>query len=510
MLLLARMTRLFISRSGKNFDLIHFAEVIQMIHSKKIFGIFIMIMLGIGILSHTALAAFWDKKEDKKKEETYVMTEAELQATLMGFADRFISVLSSAFVKFDSLSSSAENRYKVMSMSTYAMSSAYSIAADPYPAVALLDMAAMITLGRMVFEESLTKGELQQVEPIVEAFRSSEADIFQMTAKIFTQDQQKQLIEIISNWRQEHPEVTFFPYIRFSDFETARKDSRLAKGPEPSGLFKSVEAATRKVDEMRLLAERGIFLGTRLPMLTGLFADVWLSRLGHNPEFRNAVNQLNKLTEVSERFARVAESLPDEIAAERDRTIKQAMQNITELTMKTIDATAGKVAKEREAVIKQAMQAISAERKQTFKDFAAEEQRLRGVLTDLRLTLVEGNNLVASVNSLTKQLGLEASSGKAESKAKPVSIDDYRKTIADATQLVNQLNTLTNSVDQILQSPAWEKLQPLMDKSVDRVGAEGEQMIDHTFRQVVLLILISMVGYVVARLLYQYLSKKIA
>ena len=131
------------------------------------------------------------------------------------------------------------------------------------------------------------------------------------------------------------------------------------------------------------------------------------------------------------------------------------------------------------------------------------------MLTDLRLTLVEGNNLVSSVNSLSQRLGLDASSGRSESHAKTVSIAEYRKTISDATQLVNQLTLLTKTVDKLLQSPAWVTLQPLLERSVDRVGAKGEQIIDHTFRQVVLLMLIGVIAYVVARLLYQYLSKRI-
>jgi hypothetical protein len=423
----------------------------------------------------------------------------------MGFADRFASELISAFPKFDALSPSPENRFKVLSTGVYAMSSALTIAADPHPAVALLDMSAMIILGRMIYAESVNKGELPQAEPVLKALQSAERDILEITAKMLTPTQQKELIEIISKWHREHPEVTFFPYFRFSDFKSAQKDSPWGKGPEPSGLFKSVEAATQKVEEMRLLAERGIFLGTRLPMLTGGFVDVWLSRLGYNPEFKNVINQLNRLTDVSERFAKVAESLPDNIAVERDQTIKQAMQNITELMTKTIDVTAGKVALEREATIQQIMNGISSQRKQAFADFAAEEKRLGGVLSELRLALAEGNKLMDSVGLLTKQLKPEASTAG----AKPFDIGEYRRTIADGTQLIIQTQSLTQSVDQLLQSPSWEKLQPLLTKSVESIGGESEKIINQSFRRGVLLILIWFICYVIARLLYLQLSKKL-
>jgi hypothetical protein len=41
------------------------------------------------------------------------------------------------------------------------------------------------------------------------------------------------------------------------------------------------------------------------------------------------------------------------------------------------------------------------------------------------------------------------------------------------------------------------------------VGNEGEELIDHSFRQAVLLILIAMGAYVIARLIYNYLNKKL-
>ncbi len=131
----------------------------------------------------------------------------------------------------------------------------------------------------------------------------------------------------------------FFPTIRFSDFSALRGRSD-SDGKKPAGLFKSVENATQQVEEARLLAERGMYLATRLPMLTGLFAGVWFSQLANHPDMEKIIKDVNKFSDVSERLAVVAERLPDQIAAERDTTIKQAMENITTLMVSTIDETA--------------------------------------------------------------------------------------------------------------------------------------------------------------------------
>ena len=453
----------------------------------------------------TACAA---KKVKSPKNPPAVMTEAELQSQVMSYADRFASIISTALAAYDDLAPLAENRRIVLSTVTYAMSSAYTIAAESDPDVALLDMASMVSLGRLIYEEEMMKSKDAQLEPLLEGFRKAEKDIWQIAAKVLTPDQQKELSALILTWRRENPRILYFPYIRFSDFAANRRGSKLVKSEKGKGLFKSVESATEQVEEMRLLAERAMFLTTRMPLLSGAFADVWFSRLNRNPEFKEVLNNLSKFSSVSERLATVTEELPDKISAERDKTIKQAMQNITELTLTTIDETAKRVSRERNLTIKQVMKEFSAERKHLVEDFIKEEARMRGLISEFRLTLAEGNKLIVSAGALTKQLGIKASPEKAGAAA-PVNIEDYRKTIVDATQMVAQVNTLTESMDQLLRTPAWEKLQPLLEKSVATVGDESEQIIDHTFRQGIYLILIALVGYVIARLAYQLLAGKI-
>ena len=61
-----------------------------------------------------------------------------------------------------------------------------------------------------------------------------------------------------------------------------------------------------------------------------------------------------------------------------------------------------KVAVEREAAIHQLMNRLADEREHTIQDFIAEEQRVRGLVTELRGTLAEGNNLVLSATTISE------------------------------------------------------------------------------------------------------------
>ena len=86
--------------------------------------------------------------------------------------------------------------------------------------------------------------------------------------------------------------------------------------------------------------------------------------------------------------------------------------------------------------------------------------------------------------------------------SKPFDIKEYQATIAGVTTLVETTNQLVGTV-------GLEKLLPELIKAIDQVENEGEELIDHSFRQAILLILIFMGAYVVARLIYNFLNKKL-
>jgi hypothetical protein len=200
------------------------------------------------------------KKEKGRKKSAAVMTEAELQCQVMSYADRFASIISTALGVYDDQAPNPENRRIVLSTGMYSITAAYTIAAESDPDAALLDMVSMVTLGRLIYEEEMLESKDFQLEAVLEGFRKAEGDIWQIAAKVLTPDQQNELSTLILRWRRENPQVLFFPYIRFSDFAAERRGSNLAKSGKGKGLFKSVETATEQVEEMRLLAERAMFL----------------------------------------------------------------------------------------------------------------------------------------------------------------------------------------------------------------------------------------------------------
>ena len=154
------------------------------------------------------------------------------------------------------------------------------------------------------------------------------------------------------------------------------------------------------MEEMRLLAERGMYLGTRMPLLSGLFGDLWLTRIISNPNLQKVLTDVAQLSEGTAGLAAIAEKLPDQIATEREATIKQLMGEVTAI------------------------------RKATMADFLAEFQRIE------------------------------------------------QRLISEITNVM------------------------------DRAESEGEELVDHTMRQAIVLIGIWLAGYIIARLIIQFFSNK--
>ena len=386
----------------------------------------LLIILAIVSIAGGDVQGATEEKEKDTKEKTYAITEAQLQSHVMSFADRFVSILITALQEYDTRKPSKKDRYAVRELITYALSNSYVIAAESDPDIALLDMLSMVTLGRIIFEQEGLSKYGKTVEPVIEGFRDAENNIRKIASIVLTPDELLNLMSIIKRWREKNLEATFFPLIRFSKFAGERRESTLTRGETPDGIFESVESASEQVEEMRLLAERGMYLATRLPQLWGMFSELWLTNLLNNPDMKKILTDLSQLSQGTAGLAVTAENLPDQIATERETTIKQVMSAVsTERKAAIMDITT-----EREAAIKQVMSAVSAERKAAMADFLTEFQSIE------------------------------------------------------------------------------KRLIPEITKAMDRAESEGEELVDHTMRQAIVLIGIWLVGYVIARLLIQFFSNK--
>jgi hypothetical protein len=434
----------------------------------------VLIALQLILISSLTTIAAYAADEKGATDADKSMTEAELQGYVMAFADRYWSIMNSAGIEYAENRPSPEKRRIIKALLTYSAADAFTIAAGPKPVAAFLDMVVMVTLGRMVFEQHYAKIHGSEVAPIVGGFKKAEADIWQIAGDILTAEQQQKLMRLIQTWRQNNPKNIVFSSVRFSEFEKFRGFSDESGKKSSGGLFRSVAKATEQVEEMRLISERAMYLGSRLPMLTGAFADVWTSRLTRNQDVDVILADVNRIADGLQRIAAVSEKLPDDIAKERDTTINTLIQEVAK------------------------------QRRETIEDFLAEEKRIRGLLTELKLTLISGKDLSISTNAILDRLNIGQREVGATEPSTPFDIKDYRATLQEASTAIATLHELVKTIDQL----GLENKLPAITKAIEKIGRQGEEWVHHVFMLCVILILILLFGSVFAMLTYRYVTQK--
>ncbi len=328
-----------------------------------------------GVTAIVMLLTFvWDAvAAQTEPEPAYRMDETELQSSIMSFADRLASILMTAFARYDKSGPIVKDRNEVQSIVVYALWNAYIIASESDPGIALLDMISMVTLGRIIFEDQGIKTFGPNVEPLVKGFRKAEEDIRGVAILTLDQEQLDDLMVLINRWRKANPNVTYFPFIRFSNFAAERRESKLARSEAPDGLIDSVEAVTQQAEEMRLLAERGLYLGTRMPQLASLFAELWSARLANEitTERQNAIMQLIDVFK-AERQAAIDDFMAG-VAVERRNTIAQLKKALQAERQAAITDFMADITVERQKAVEQMGNVLKSERQATVDDFMARQ-----------------------------------------------------------------------------------------------------------------------------------------
>ncbi len=323
-----------------------------------------------------------------EEEKEGSITQAELQSTLMGFADTFGATIIRASINLEKRAQSRQARFEALVMRVYPFASVVEIAAGPNPEAALLDMVVMVTLNRIVWEDYWGPKVFGDVaEVMIKPFRQLEGEIWRIAATVLTPAQQQELRDLIQGWRRAHPEHTSVNFIRFSNLDEARRESTLA-GAERSAGFMGIKAATRAADEIRLVADRALWQTSRLYLMADFKMDLAIHKLLNEPKVEQVTQAIGKFAKMADELpnmAKIADELPKKIAEERKATIGQVVEQIekqrnvtfTQLAKlieeersATVDQVMGRVATERKATIDYVMEAVARERKdlitQTF------------------------------------------------------------------------------------------------------------------------------------------------
>ncbi len=391
------------------------------------FSILFFIQLSCIGLSHASDRSKTNKHQGDKERSSPQISQLELQSELMSFADRFASILGGAYQSFVRQNPKYGTQFIAQENGINALLAAYTIAAEPNPSVALLDMTIMVTLGRMVYEDRYLQNLEEDIKGILESFKKLEQDIWRITAKLLVPEEQERLRQGIIDWRKANPGQIQFSYLRFENFASSRMISSIVSEIDSRGVFGSIKKATTEAERVRLIAERGMFLASRLLFLSGYFSEVWLQNLIMNPELQEIKNDFHTFSLSSKRLVEFAESLPSHLEANSKVLISKL-----------------------------------------------EAKEVKNFFNEVQDTITIADDLSKSVDKTLNMA--DALVGKL-----PIYVDklEFERAIIQINRTVQDINTTLMIVDNLLSSPNFGKMLNLFIDLFDRYEYDPKKLIVH-------------------------------
>lgn len=400
------------------------------------------------------------------------LTLAQVDAWTNAFADRWASYIQDATTRIVEGPSTPEQRRAALAMKSASISSVYDIAVRTEPLTQLLDMVVLASLEHRVW---VSEGLAQKVfgdraHILTDALTALYTDITVTSINAMNGEQYDLLTETIDDWRRQNPDIRAVEFVRLSEFAKARA-SDLRQQIQTSGLFAPINEATRAADELKVLGQRGMWVGIRAPQLLSWQAEGLVDQVLARPEISEALAGNDSLVRSADRLSRTAADLPALIQRER------------EAIFKGID--------EREAKLGTTIGELKATVEESRKLLADTEPVLRNVDGVVKST----DQVVKSAQELTKALtetvnaagqvvekiskpsgapsGAGATSGGAPvsgADGKPFEITEYTKAAEQLTTAVKELNVLVASATALTTSPAWKA-------RLDEVDALGKKQL---------------------------------
>jgi len=396
----------------------------------------------------------------------------QLGAEIMRFADRYAGRMATESHRIRQSAATPEHRWASVGLDMASRAAVVDIAVGPNAVENLLDMLVLTSLTRHAFEKYWALKFLgpELGEGLIRAARTLEEDIWRTANGVLTEAQQKDLKALIQDWHKQHPDQHDFWDVRFAGF-SGQRATDLERITQTGGLLGEVQQARATAEQMQEFGERVLYYLQRAPTITRLQAQFAVYDLMRQPEFAGIFDDARRFTETTQRLAQVAESLPNQ----------------------------------RLEAINQFMEQLEKQRKGLLDDLVAEEAKLRGLLGELRDTVLAGQDLAKTVdNTVTSIDRLAIRLNLGDPKGKPFDINEYREFLIQASQTAREMNKLVASTDVLLAPLSSGDAGKLGLPLIDAVDARAQRLVNRIF----LLGVIAIAVFFAALLGYRYLGTR--
>ncbi len=412
------------------------------------------------------------------------ITQRELQAEVMRFADRFLTAIDDATRDLGKAVGTSEARALAQGFKVDQVSAAITIAAGPNPTVNLVDMIVLLTLQRHLLENYWIPNVYgEHARPLLDAYRRLEKEIWSMANNVLHPGQRQELEGIIQAWLVRNPDSRSTGYIPFHEFAREAGKYPPSRATQPGSLFSLVfldplarlDPTRRAIEESKYLAERSMFYLQRMPKILQEQTQHTFLDLAQIREIKNAQAQAERFTRTTEIFARAAEQLPENFREERTAAVRQILEG------------------------------LAAERTNFLNQIVAEQQTLHASLRELQQAFAAGKETAANVNAAADALSgfvdriQQARTIKRQPGSRPFDVRDYGAAARDIGVGAEQLNSLLLSL---------EERRPQINLVLSQARKHGEEWTDHLFRRGLLLSSLLIVQILLALLAYRYLVQR--
>jgi len=301
-----------------------------------------------------------------------------LQASVMALADTAMQRIGAGMVLGRKERLTPEIRRDDSAARLLLASALISIAIEPDPVDSLADMLTHTTLTTDAQRNAAKDKPADSPEAaLLRVLEQNEADAWKLAEKWVNEPTRVALRERIMAWQGPRANAASVAFVRLSDVKRGGSES-VESG---EGMFDTMRAATEQADQVRLLAERSIFLIQRMPFLLRWQAEVYTANTLATQEAQNTQVQIDRMTALTATMSQVLAGMGGQLSKEREAALEDLF---------------GHVATERQATLDQVMQIVEKERKATLAETSTAIDKQREAILK---NVLEVTNLAGSTGS---------------------------------------------------------------------------------------------------------------
>jgi hypothetical protein len=400
----------------------------------------------------------------------------EVQQTLMRFSDEYLVTTVYGLEKLRR-GTNALDPVELLRWKILLGSEICAIASGPNAVANLLDMTVFVTVTRKAVEDYWQPKVFgESAEPLLNSCRISEINIWRLAGQALTSEQQKELRQAIDVWFQQNPlpdNVVVARAVGFASQVAAANPTNSASKSNGGNVFDLLEVdpmsgldpAVREIAQTRLMAERALYVTQKMPTILRWQTELLSLNATQLPAVQQMVSNSTQIATSVERFATVAEKLPDQVSNERAEILK-ALQS--------------------------------------------QEKDVATLMTSGTKMSDSVNTTLTTLDGLMKRFGVGEtnSAGPPATNAEPFRIQDYTATAAQVESTVRQLNELLVTFDQTLGSTNLLKLTAQVSPVVQQAQVSSKEVVDYAFWKGIMLVGVVLGAAIIYRLIASRLLKK--